>query len=79
LVDVADVVGGAVVVESEVVAGDDVVVGTGGKESEGERLATLQNCCASVSEEETWSGQFARMQATSSAVKLGLNGFEVGV
>lgn len=61
-----------VVVVSEVVVGGEVVVGTGGKESEGVSVATLQNCCASVSEAETWSGQFARMQATSSEVKSGL-------
>lgn len=49
-----------------------VVVGTGSNVNVGVADATLQNCCASVSDVDTWSAQFARMHATSSLGKWGL-------
>jgi hypothetical protein len=51
----------------------EVVVGTGGNESVGFDDATLQNCCARLSEAVRSFGQLARMHAASSDVKRGLS------
>ena len=55
----------------------EVVVGTGGKESEGVEDAMLQNCCARFSAAASSLGQSARTQADNSDVKRGLSKYNV--